>query len=243
MDEAEIIPQILDVQKNHSLKTKDHLLYELKGKAFEITKKHCLKYGRTPTKEEYAVALDGLNEAIDRFNIEKNTSFEAFAKRVITFRLIDFFRREKENRNTIAFDNEKITFLSDYKLAAEYQNQQLLKDLTEGRREEITRFIRIMETLGYTWVDIMENRPRHQDSIASLRKLALYLVNLGLGERFLQENPCSRKLKKMIGKKVQRRTLTRYRPYLCALIIVSIYDFPLLRDYLDFFRKEVKQSE
>lgn len=243
MDEAEIIPQILDVQKNHSNRKKDHLLYELKGKAFEITKRHCLKYGRNPTNEEYAVALDGLNEAIDHFNIEKSSSFEAFARKVITFRLIDFFRAEKENKNSISFDNEKITFLSDYKLAADYQNQQFLNDLTEKRREEILRFIKIIASLGYTWVDIMENRPRHRDSIESLRKLALYIVKRDLGERYLQENPCSRTLKRMIGKEVQRRTLTRYRPYLCALIIVSIYDFPLLRDYLDFFRKEVKLIE
>ncbi|MBA4603807.1 sigma factor [Thermoactinomyces mirandus] len=243
MDEAEITPKILDVQKNHSNKTRNNLLYELRGKAYEITKKHCLRYGRNPTKEEYAVALDGLNEAIDHFNIEKSSNFEAFAKKVITFRLIDYFREEKESRNCVSIDNEKITFISDYRLAAEFQNQQIWNDLAEKRREELLRFIEMIGRLGYTWVDIMENRPQHRDSIKSLQKIALYIVNLGLGECFLKENPCSRKLKRMIGKEVQRRTLTRYRPYLCALIIVSIYDFPLLRDYLDFFRKEVKLYE
>lgn len=237
----EIVSQVLETKKTGSVKLRNDLLNNLKEKAFQVARKHCGKFGRRPTDEEYSVALNALNLAIDQFDLEKGSKFETFANRIITLKLlklIDFFRDNKEEKEYVSFESDKITLISDLKLGSEFKNKEIQNELAEQRREELLRFLKMIGDLGYTWVDIMNNRPKHRDSIELVRNIALYIVRLGLGERFLQENPCSRKLKKEIGDSVKRRTLTKYRPYLCAIIIVLINDFPVLRNHLDFFKRE-----
>lgn len=235
--------RVLDVQRTGSKELRNSLLHDLKDEAFEIARNHCRKYGREPSDEELSEALIAMNKAIDAFNPEKSSKFKIFAKKVITFKLIDFFKEEKEEKEFVSIENDKIRLISDRRIASEFKNKEVHKDLVEQRREELKRFMEIIGKLGYTWVDIMENRPKHKDSLVLLQNIAIHIVNLGLGQRFLEENPCSIKLRKMIGKDIKRRFLTKYRPYLCAVIVALIYDFPLLKSYLDFFKKEGREGE
>lgn len=240
-----IIERVLEVQRTGSNQLKNDLLSDLKDRAYEVARQHCRRYGREPSDEEYSIAMQALNDAIDTYDLKKNSKFETFAYRVITLKLIDLFREEKKSKEFVAYDNEKITLISDLKSSSEFRNKEASKDLAEQRKEELLRFQAILRDLGYSWTDIMQNRPKHQDSLETIREIALYIVGLGLGERFLEENPFSRKLTKLIVKErdIKRRTLVKYRPYLCALIIICIHDFPVLRDYLDFFKKEVGRNE
>lgn len=234
---SDIVTQVLNIQKTGSNELRNSLLHDLKNEAYELARRHCRKYGREASSEELSVALNALNKAIDSFDLRKSSKFKAFARKVITFKLVDLFREEKEEKELVSFDNDKITLISDRKSFHEFKNKDIYRDLAEQRREELERFTKMIGELGYTLLDIMENRPKHKDSLVALQKIALYIVSLGLGQRFLDENPISRKLKKEIGESVQRRTLTKYRPYLCAVIIASFYDFPVMKSYLDFFRK------
>jgi RNA polymerase sigma factor len=222
--------RILDIQRTGSNELRNRLLSELKNEAYEITRMHCNKLGREPTSEEFSIALYALNEAIDRFDQNKNPSFGAFVSKMIFHRLINFFRKEKQ-REFVEYDSPNIALLSD--------RTNVDKEYYEDLREELIRFNQIIGNLGYKWSDIMQNRPTHKDSLEKLQRIAIYIVNLGLGERFIKENPLSRQLKKLIGSGVDRRTLKKYRPYLCALIVVYLYDFPIIRNHLDSFRKEV----
>lgn len=238
MTKQNIIARVLAIQKTGSKELRNELLYDLKEEAFETARRHCRKYGKEASDDEYSVALDALNKAIDSYSPEKNSNFEAFAQKVITFKLIDFFRETRKEKEYVSLEDDKITLISDHKLASEYKNKEVTKDLEEQRREELVRFIKILNKYGYSWVDIMENRPKHKDSLESLQKIALHIVNLGLGQRFLEENPISRKLKKMIGEGIKRKTLIKYRPYLTAIIIALTNDFPVMKSYLDFFKGE-----
>lgn len=239
-----IVERVLEVQRTGSNELKNDLLSDLKDRAYEVARQHCRKYGREPSDEEYSIAMQALNKAIDSFELEKSSKFETFAKRIITLKLVDFFREEQKAKELVALDNEKITLISDRKSSSEFKNKEASKDLAEQRKEELIRFQAIISELGYTWTDIMQNRPKHKDSLEAIQEIALYIVGLGLGERFLEENPFSRKLTKLIAKErdIKRRTLVKYRPYLCALIIICIHEFPVLKNYLDFFNKEVKKK-
>jgi RNA polymerase sigma factor len=52
--------------------------------------------GRADTADEFSVALEAFNEAIDGFDSTKNPSFLSFAGLVINRRVIDYFRRNRK---------------------------------------------------------------------------------------------------------------------------------------------------
>jgi RNA polymerase sigma factor len=242
-DMEDVDARVLDIQRTGSSELRNSLLSDLKDEAFKIASINCKKLGRELTGEEFSIALHALNEAIDRFDPRKNTSFKTFSSKVIVSRLIDFFRKEnsRSEKEFIPFDNKNIAIISDRRAITEFKDKQHFEDIAQQRKEEILKFERIIGNLGYTWDDIIQNRPRHRDSIEKLHSIALHIVGQRLGERFLKENPCSRELKKLIG--IGGRMLTKYRPYLCALIIAYAFDFPVMKNYLHSFRKDVQKNE
>lgn len=225
----DINDRVLDIQRSHSNELRNRLLSDLKDEVYKIAKIHCNKIGREPTNEEFSIALHTMNEAIDHFDQNKNKSFGAFVRKMICYRLIDFFRKEKQ-REFVLYDNPNIALLS-------HRTSNVDKEYTENLRDELVRFSQLIGNIGYKWADIRRNRPKHRDTLGQLLNIAIYIVKLGLGEQFIKENPISRRLRKMIG--VDRRTLKRYRPYLCSIIIVYIYDFPIIRHHIETLRREV----
>lgn len=223
--------RVLDIQRTGSIELRNRLLNDLKDDAFKIVRNHCRKFGREPMDEELIESLYALNEAIDKFDQKKESSFQAFFQKVIKARLVDFFRKERhEEEEFIEFDSENIALLSDRRSYEE-------KDYTENLRGELIRFNRIIGNLGYNWSIIMNNRPKRKDSLNNLQNIAWHIVNVGLGKRYIVENPMSKELRKLIG--ADRRILKKYRPYLCALVIVFYFDdFPIIRSHLNSFRKE-----
>lgn len=229
-----VVDRILAIQKTGSNELRNSLLIELKNEAYKIAKLYCQKLGREPTSEEFSIALYTLNEAIDLYDQNKNMSFRTFVSNMIHYRLMDFLKKEKKEKqkNLVEYDNPNVALISD-------RPSNVDKEFTEDLRRELIRFNQIIEILGYKWSDIMHNRPTHRDSLEKLQSIAIYIVNMGLGERYLKENPLSRQFMKIIRSGIDRRTLKRYRPYLCALIIVYLYDFPIIKSHIDSFRREV----
>lgn len=229
--------RVLAIQRTGSRELRDSLLRDLKPEAERIAWIHCLKHGRAPTDEELVEALLAANEAIDGFDQRKNGSFKIFLGKVIGRRLIDFFRKEKreecaEEGVEYDIDNDNITLLTDKKANTD-------RELSENLRDELVRFNKIIGNLGYKWSDVMRNRPTRRDALDKLQSIALHIVHLRLGERYLKEFPMSRELRKLIG--ADQRTLKKYRPYLCALVIVFLFNLRIIRNHLDSFRKEVQR--
>lgn len=226
MDEKD---RIINIQKSKSRKLRNNFLISMKNEAFKSAYIYCRKkLGREPTEEEFSIALEGMNEAIDKYDQKKNASFLTFASKVIFSRLIDFFRREKKIRN-YAIPHPNIAMLSDWWSINEYN----VKQFTEDLREELIEAQKILFRYGYTWFEVLENKPKHSDSLARLFWLAYNIANSGLGEHFLNER--YKEVRKVI--EVDRRTLKKYRPYLCALIISYTYDLPIIKNYLERRRK------
>lgn len=226
----DLLELILAIRRTGSNDLRNHLLSDLKTEAYKIARIHL---GREPTDEEFSVALRAMNEAIDRYDQNKNAAFGSFASTIIFHRLINFFR--KQRREQVLFDDYNITILEE-KIA------DVDDDYIDNLRDELARFNKIIGYLGYKWADIRKNRPKHRDTLGRILNIAILIVHLGLGQRFIKENPISRQLKKLIGSSVDQRTLKRYRPYLCSVVIAYIYDFPLIRRHIDTLRREVNNG-
>lgn len=229
-----VLTRVLGIQRTGSSELRNNLLKDLRDEAFKIAKIYCHKIGRKPSDEVFSIALRAMNEAIDLFDTARNASFITFASHVIFSRLREFFRKEKE-KDFIAYNHSNMALISNTKAIAEFKRKELSEDL----QDELARFKQILENVGYTVVDVMKNKPKHNDSLEKLQRIALHIVSLNLGKRFLTEDPMTRELKRMIGV-ADNRLLVKYRPYLCALIIVFIYDdFLIIKSYLGFKKEEM----
>lgn len=220
---------LLNIQKSKSRTLRNNFLVRWKDEAFKTAYIYCRKkLGREPTDEELSIAINGMNEAIDKYDQKKNASFITFSSKVIFSRLIDFFRKEKKIRN-LSIPHPNIALISEWRSFNEYNSRRFSEDL----REELIEAQEILSRYGYTWYDILENKPKHVDSLERLFGLAYRIVTLGLGKQFLEER--YKEVRKVI--EVDRRTLKKYRPYLCALIVSYLYDLPIIKSYLERRRK------
>lgn len=209
------------------------ILHELKHIVTRITRG---KLGRDPTDDEVSIALSAVHDAIKSFDETKNRNagFIGYAGKVIQNRLIDFFREEKKRKKcTVLHPN--VSLFVDQQSFDEYRTKQFNEDL----HQDIMKFTGILGNIGYTLGEMQENKPKRRDAREKLKNIAAHIVELGLGERYIKENPLSRELGKLIG--IDRRILRKYRPYLCGLIIVLLY-FPAMRTYIGFSRKEIKNG-
>lgn len=224
--------QLLNIQKTKSRELRNNFLIHWKDEAFKTAYIYCReKLGREPTEEEKSIALNGMNEAIDRYDQKQDANFITFSSKVIFSRLIDFFRKEKTIRKH-AVPHPNIALISDWRAMTDYNTKQFSEDL----RDELVEAQEILSRFGYTWFDIIDNRPKHRDSLERLLWIGYRIVNLGFGERFLMEKSVHKELKKLID--VDQRTLRRYRPYLTALVVAYTHDLPIIRNYLERRRKD-----
>lgn len=223
--------QVLEIQRTNSKELRSQLVKNLNEDATKIYSK---KLRRRFTDDERQVIGVALLEAIKKYDLRKNAAFMTFADKIIIRRLIDHFRKNKAENKHLIFDEEDPTSVLNQKAINEYKNREVDEEVAYQREEELDKFKTIMKNLRYTLTDVMESRPKHQDSEQELKQLALHIVELNLGERFLTDYPPSRELLRLIGKKFDKKR----RPYLCALIVALIYNFPVMRTHLGI-RKEV----
>lgn len=229
--------KVVEIQKTKSASLRNQFIGKWKGKVLESIKWHGRKFNRdfTMSDEEYSVALRALNEAIDSFDQTKNASFETFANQVISRRLINHFKEQQRfDKKFIPLDKEKMDLILDRRS----DESEREKELQALRREELTELAKLLSGYGYSWIDVQKCRPKHQDSLKRLVDIALHIVHAGLGQRFLDEQPCSKELEKLIGLGIKRRFLKEYRPYLVSIILTFLHHFPIMEDYLLLYRKE-----
>lgn len=229
--------QVIAIQETGSDKLRNQFLSDWQEKAYGIAKTHSRKFGRKPTDDELSVSLRAVNEAINSFHLDKHKQFGPFAYRVIINKLIDHFKQDKATVSYKTFDDEELTLIADKKVSSEYESMERSKDLAQQRRDELVKLERIMNNLNFTLKDILDSKPEHKDSLQEVQKLAMHIVGLKLGERFIKENPHSRELIRLIG--VDSRIIKRYRPYLTAWIVTFVYNFPAMRSFLNSYRKGV----
>lgn len=61
------------------------------------------RYIDSETSEEYSVGLMAFNEAIDKFDSDKNGNFISYCNIVINHRIIDHIRKNKRENKAIPF--------------------------------------------------------------------------------------------------------------------------------------------
>ncbi|MCL6581059.1 MAG: RNA polymerase sigma-I factor [Firmicutes bacterium] len=202
------------------------------------------RYVELGRDDEASVALVAFNEAIDRYDPARGTSFLGFAATVIRRRLVDHFRHDLARRREVPLSvlggaaeaprvsaeeppGETETALS---LAEQAYREQ---EEAQARLEEVRRYRELLAAYGISLAELVRLSPRHADArrravaaarlLAGRPELAGYLRARG-------ELPL-RSLEQATG--LSRKTLERQRKYIIAVALILLEDLPYLEAYLE----------
>ena len=184
--------------------------------------------------EEYSIALSAFNEAVEKFDSNKNSSFLTFAHMVIRRRIIDFIRKESQRDEFIydftasAHDEETRNWVEDRISMAKFSSDQE----AELRKEEIMQFARTLSDYGISFQVLAKVSPSHEDARRTSIQIAQLIVETHEYKEFLLEK------KKLPIKEVEqlvqvsRKTIERNRKYIIAVALLLLSDLHHLKDYV-----------
>lgn len=193
------------------------------------------RYLQEGVDDEYAIALQAFNEAIDHYAAGHGTGFLTFSGTVIHRRLIDYFRQQGRHREIPMSelereDEEGEPYSPLDNSAAEQAFAQEQEE--QARRDEIAAFSQLLQEYGLTFADLVRASPRHQDARQTAQGVARALVS---DPELLARMQRDQKLplkELAVRVSVSRKTLERQRTYIVALALLLSHDFPILRAYV-----------
>jgi RNA polymerase sigma factor len=186
--------------------------------------------------DEFSVALSAFNEAIERYDMDRGSSFLGFADTVIKRRLIDYFRSKQAKQRDLPFsqfevedDEENVINYVEVQKSVEEHQKQLEGD---ARREEIMRFTQMLGEFDISMEELVDLSPKHQDA----RENAMEVAKVIAAHQELRDYMISKKslpLKQLMNHvSVSRKTIERQRKYIIAVALILIGDFQMLQDYI-----------
>lgn len=193
------------------------------------------RYLQEGIDDEYAIALEAFNEAIDHYDPAHGTAFLTFSDTVIRRRLIDYFRQQGRRQEipmssleTEDDEGEPYNLLDQDAAEEAWERAQA----EQARRDEIAAFSQVLEEYGLSFNELVRASPRHEDARQSAKQVAR---TLAADQDLLARLQNERKLPlKELSERVSvsRKTLERQRTYIVALVLLMSHDFPLLREYV-----------
>ena len=186
--------------------------------------------------DEFSIALEAFNEAIDCFNSSKNKSFINFAGLVINRRVIDHFRKNKRFDSEYPFSSfategnvdmaERLSSCKPAPMAEKYEIQ-----------EEIMEFKSALSGFGITIEALVNIAPKHSDTKAMCVEIAKMLAeNDELAEKMINEKRLP--IANILGRfSLSRKMIEKNRRYIVALFIILKSDMEIIKGYIDSYRK------
>ncbi len=188
--------------------------------------------------DEFSIALEAFNEAIDSFDDSKNVEFIKFAAVVINRRVIDHIRKTKKFNVEYPFtyfeaeDNE--SFLERYSNESPDSFTNNLEI-----QEEIMKFKNDLLSYGITYEDLVKKAPKHSDT---------KLLCINIAKKLASSNELSKKL--YVEKRLpvselttnfglSRKTVENHRKYIIALFLILNSDLEVIKSYMTTLTKGV----
>ncbi|MGG3453978.1 RNA polymerase sigma-I factor [Paenibacillus rhizolycopersici] len=196
-------------------------------------------------QDEASIGIIAFNEAIDRYLLASEKSFDNFAYMVIHHRLIDEFRRQGKymqlesaiwDRRHAELDQSPLEVASSLEI---FEREQA----AEALAEELRLYDVTLQQYGIDLEELEEVSPKHRDTRAQLIRIA----------RIFSEHPqwinMLRTTKKLPAKemltvfKVSSKTLERNRKYLIALILIyASEEFKRIKTTVSFAEGGVEED-
>lgn len=184
--------------------------------------------------EEYSVGLSAFNEAIDRYDYEKNGNFFKYSFMVIKSRLIDFMRSNNKHSKVLPFSYVEESAQLENKFLSYDSSKQFEKIEV---RQELISFEENLREFGISLGDLVLSSPKHKDSRILLIRIARVIANdEQIFEKLIKKKyiPLKDLLKHI---KVNHKTIQRNRKFIIAVSLIlksNLYD---LKEYVQGFER------
>ncbi|ADG82049.1 FliA/WhiG subfamily RNA polymerase sigma-28 subunit [Thermincola ferriacetica] len=225
--------------KNGNHFARERLIKRYSPFVLKITSKVCGRFVHMGEDDEVSIGLMAFNEAIDCYDDNKNMSFLSFAETVIKRRLVDYFRKEQQNKNAVPLssfetededESEGTLYHIEAKRSQEVYQQA---SLAAERKEEIFIYNQKLQEFGLTFAELVKISPKHEDA----RVRAIEVAHLISRDEEIKEYLLRKKELplKTIEQRVDisRKTLERQRKYIIAVALILINDFAHLKQYVE----------
>jgi RNA polymerase sigma factor len=189
-------------------------------------------------RDEYSVALDAFNEAIDRYDPAKNRSFLSWCDLVINHRVIDYIRSNRKHAAAYPFTYYEAAGNEELVARAARQNPSMLSENLEIK-EEIEAFKERLAVFGISLSDLVTCAPKHIDCKVMCAMLA----------RKVADSPDMREKLERTGQlpvaallenvRVGRKAVENNRRYIIALYVILTGNMEIIKGYIDFMQEGV----
>lgn len=217
-------------QRNDSLR--EELIASHKAFILRYTSFICKRKLDWANDDELSIALIAFNSAIDTFNPDRGQNFSGYARVLIKNRLIDYFRKQHEDRpvplESLGADGKPISREQEISLdsyAREVENRDRAFEL-QIFKEELAAF-------GLSLTELAKLSPRHSGTRQYLKSTAQKIARSEeLMNKIYKSNRLPLKeIQLLTG--VTRKKLEKWRKYLLALVIILTNpDLEILSEYI-----------
>lgn len=215
----------------------DRLIREYKPFIASIVESCVGRYVRYGEDDELSVGLIAFEESIRTFDISKG-NFLAFARNVIKRRLIDYYRKESKNNNTVPLI-ESCGDTEDHQDEFDLSAGESIKIHTEAqvaeyRRAEIEELKAELEKWGISFFDVAKSSPKQEGT----RRLYKDIVNTMIQNTELLETMKKKRYLPVAeiekSTKIPRKKIERARNYIIAAVMVLSGDYQYLKSFIDW---------
>lgn len=222
---------VLLAQENELVR--HHLIKQYQPFIAKTASKVCKKY-IDPSLDEYSVALQGFNEAIDKFNPEQGDSFLSFAEIVIQRRVIDYIRKEMRQTRHIYLEDgvDEQQEINSSQLQAAL-NHYYLEEEKARRRAEIMEYQQKLQEFEITFQELAKLCPKHSDARENAKQVAKVIAeNPEFVTHILEKKQLP--MKELLDHvNCSRKTIERHRKYIIAMVLIYAGGYHSLRAYIE----------
>lgn len=188
------------------------------------------RYIDTDNDDEYSIALMAFFESIKSYDINKGNFF-SYAQRVIKFRLIDYYRKNKKVSNEKSLEEDednKDKFLLNKSIES-YQRQ----DVSYLRKLEIENLIDELSKYNITFKELIKASPKWKSTRKQYNEIINYIIKDGeiIEEIYLNNKIPILKIQKNTS--VPRKTIERSRKYIISVLIILLGDYQYIKEYIN----------
>jgi len=211
--------KILEIQKTNNENNRNTIIDQYTPFIIKATSDVLNRYIQIENDEEFMVALEAFNEAINRYKKDKG-AFLTFSKVVIRSRISDYLKGKE-----IDIDYEKDV--------NEKESNESIEDKV-SLNFEIKRFRKILKDYDLSLDTLTENNPTHKKT-----RCRCYLLSKKVAEdeslvQWIKEKkrlPVTRLSREY---NVSKRMIKYSKEYILSLILVYINDLEELEDYINY---------
>jgi RNA polymerase sigma factor len=214
----------------------NRFIEEYKPFIASCTKSITGRYMTYGSDDELSIALIAFAEAIKSFDSTRGNFFP-FAGRIIRNRIIDYYRKEKQNNNFISLNeyyNGNVNKKGKELRVVEAIDTYSIYEDNDYRRMELEELTEELKKWNITFSDLVSSSPKQKRTRKIYHSIIKYiteepeLINIIHKKRQLPISELEKELH------IPRKKFERARKYIIAMVIIVTGDYEYIRGYIDW---------